>query len=490
MRTGRIFILSVTVIALWAVQALPAQSTWAGSAVVGRYGEFPPGGLFAASNSFPLNSMVDVTNDATGDTARLIVVRRIEDPGVFMLLSEEAADQLRIRRGSSGSVSVQPVLMPGLTAIGPNQDLPFHPDPDINPAAILGDPNAALLMAPDETALLAADLEPEPEPEPEPEQEPEPAPERAPTDTVVEAPPAERPPVGPDLLVVGPDLELPPVQDPAILEQPLPRISPPAQPPLVVTLGLPGDPNGTEPRFVRPDDHAPITDPLQARIEEIERTLGSERVSMVPLERAPVNGLFPIAPSVAVLDPDPALPLATIGEDPEVADPVPAPPEEEPLIVELPLVPVPGEDPSRPVRPERIPDDAVLALEPAEFRAPEAPVPEPEPEPEPKPEPKPEPEPPAIAEPVPPPSLPLVEDLDRGAYYVQVAALSNPESAARTVERLNGTGEGLPVAVTSRRNGDKDIFRIYVGPLSEDERGTVLHTVRNEGFRDAFLRRE
>ncbi len=143
MRQSSLLLMSVCV--LFVSMQSVAQTNWEGTAVVGRYGEFPPGGLYVASNTFPLNSMIDVTNLRTGDTARLIVAKDLTDPGVFLLLSEAAADELGIRSGSSAVVRARPVQLPGLTAVDPNQDLPFHPDPDVNPAATLGDPNESII---------------------------------------------------------------------------------------------------------------------------------------------------------------------------------------------------------------------------------------------------------------------------------------------------------------------------------------------------------
>ncbi|MFW5643999.1 MAG: hypothetical protein ACOCYQ_08200, partial [Alkalispirochaeta sp.] len=128
------------------ISTIYSQNNWEGTAVVGRYGEFPPGGLYVASNAFPLNSMVSVTNAQTGKTARLIVAKTVDDPGVFMLLSEDAAGELGVTSEDTVDVRVEPVQLPGLTRVNPNQDLPFHPDPDVNPAASLGDPNASIIQ--------------------------------------------------------------------------------------------------------------------------------------------------------------------------------------------------------------------------------------------------------------------------------------------------------------------------------------------------------
>lgn len=144
------------------IPLLHAQNNWEGTAVVGRYGEFPPGGLYVASNTFPLNSMVSVTNMQSGRTARLIVAKTVDDPGVFMLLSEAAAQELGVTSADTIGVRVEPVQLPGLTSVDPNKDLPFHPDPDVNPAASLGDPNASIIQpGQGEEAPSVADTVPE-----------------------------------------------------------------------------------------------------------------------------------------------------------------------------------------------------------------------------------------------------------------------------------------------------------------------------------------
>ncbi|MFP4153574.1 MAG: SPOR domain-containing protein, partial [Alkalispirochaeta sp.] len=73
------------------------------------------------------------------------------------------------------------------------------------------------------------------------------------------------------------------------------------------------------------------------------------------------------------------------------------------------------------------------------------------------------------------------------ASYVQVAAFSNPRSAKMTVEQI---GPRYPVAVLPQRGTDHSIYRIFVGPLSEDEKGSALYAIRNRGFRDAFVREQ
>lgn len=543
MSTRRIFFLSITA----AILALPvvAQSGRDGLAVVGRYGEFPPEGLFAGANAYPLNSMVDVTNEITGESVRVVVVSRVDEPGIFMLLSDDAARALGIRRGESTSVSARPVRLPGLTAVDPNLDLPFHPDPDINPAAGLGDPNRALrgdlprrddpdprpeiaLVSPEEPrADDPVTADPAPEPREEPPQEP----------PQVDLPPRDIPgtppgaPPGPEIYSVLPEIVLPPeeVSDPPVLDRPLIPGRPPRRAPLGVVLALPEIPREepspeTQPLRVEVADSLDGEDPLRARILEIDRALGDDMPLMVALpEKERPHKELPAEPREEVATPDllipprdlpspavaVALPLAEPpgeSEDPVlVAEPEDAgepDPEDVPEIAaveelppeepELPELVQPREEEGLPLSP-----DAVITLEPAEFRSPDY-VPESEPEQDPIPPglvaaldqefPKaeifPEAEPEAA-----PGELPLVDRLQSGAHYVQVAAMKEAESALRAVRILRIPGEELPLAVTFQDNGARPgVYRVFVGPLSVDERGTVLQQVRGQGFRDAFLR--
>lgn len=739
MRKPRIVIAVALLLGL--TPLLVAQSSWEGSAVVARFGEFPPGGLYAASNSFPLNSMVDVTNLETGRSARLIIANRLEDSGVFLLLSETAADELGVSRGGSASVRAEPVQLPGLTAVEPNQDLPFSPDPDVNPAASLGDPNTPIINpaairaaeaaeaaeapadeaapvdeapAPAESTAPSQEIAEEPsitpvptEPVEQPEQvgqveqvapaqeapadtgttpepsiaavvtvEPEGEPEAPTEEPVVEQPQLEDlespdriadAPAGDDVIGVAPE---PPADTQALApvdsavrpvaldrpESPSPNVYPAPRPPLVVELDTPPDPQRDEaveivapvdvvpPRVVEEAEEpaTPVVDPLEERLAAIEQFMDDQRVSSAPLEAEPLETLgigepsdpaaaaapLPeVDPAVAfdadVSDPLPPMPnpvrLSVILPEvvdttsPEVADDIPAQPEERFTEIALPLAPVSDEavdiaveSPEPPVlgeneialplvplredvevserlaegeqdeeeidvalaepspdreeivqevepaaepegepepepdpgaealRPTLIPEDAVISLEPADYRSPEPPQPTAEDLPAETAGPEgdvdarlaeaPTPEDAAIAavEPVeeraaPPapvapadvptepttPSmapavtiapgedgtwaaanLPLVADLDRDSVYVQVAAYANPRSAKQTIERL---GDRYPVAVLSD-GGEREFYRVFVGPLSEDEKGSALFQIRNRGFRDAFLR--
>lgn len=600
-----------------------AQTDWEGSAAVGRYGEFPPGGLYVASNTFPLNSLIDVTNPATGRRARLIVVRETGDSGVFMLLSEAAASALGVTGNATATVRATPVQLPGLTSVDPNQDLPFHPDPDVNPSASLGDPNASI-MTPRSLREDAADVaeespaartatapaispaesvaaaeaavsgpepepetapEPEPEsaavaeapPEPEPEPEPEPQPELTPESAAVaEAPPEPETPSEPE---PDPVIE----EDESAAEAAPPAIAPPS---LAVVIEPDGPDAAVEPTSEIAEESTPssieamtppedsiiaaavpdredefgelpevdlsgaivvdVTDPLPespnpvqvvVELPEVEDTATPQLSELMPerpvLEENEIA--LPIAP-LDELESEPVLATPRGEEDEPVASALPEPAEpaepEEPGDVAAEAAPEREE-----LRPGLIPEDAIVSLEPAEFRSPDPPEPtvddvvaetpaeeeleapeniavvsddetaaeEPAPpeeeeaaptvaEADAEAESEADAEVEAEAEPVRPRTaervteitdLPIVSDLDGDASWVQVAAFSNPQSVRRTIDTL---GAGVPVAVLSQPSGDAALYRVYVGPLSEDEKGSMLFRVRSRGFRDAFVR--
>lgn len=581
MRSKLILLPIIVALLVFPVSAVWAQQGWEGSAIVGRYGEFPPGGLYAASNAFPLNSIIEVTNPDTGRTQRLIVAQRAENPGVLLVVSQTAAEELGVSRSATFRVQVEPVEMPPLTSVPPSEDLPFHPDPDINPRAAVGDPNAALLQpgvpgvpeaaaeaaeAPSEEPELAESAAEEPEvaeappegpevraeestEEPEAIAEADEAPEEAPADVPEPDPetiPAPGVGPGPPSVTVlpeaepGPEKETPggvegpeveePEEAPVIAEEPEgpgeKDLFPPApEDELYAALATPA----------RPEEEAVVTElPMTLVDEAVEveaDTLGPQFPNPVeltvtlpeppavetpeatdlapprPEERAPTGELAMAAPGEAA-GPDMSEELAERPDRPE------GPVTEIPLRIVEAIEPPKAEE-ERITRPTREPGEEVVSLEPAEFRPPEPPEPEGEESltPEERPEGQPEeprlteaPEPPgeapaesrpmpaerpagrtgvAAAEPEASPDrgeLPLTSRLSEEGYYLQVGAFSDPQGAQAAVTRL---GADFPVKVVPSAG---DIYRVYVGPLEEDERGAVLYLVRARGYRDAFLR--
>ena len=81
------------------VTVLASASSWEGSAMIGTYGDFPASGYYAACNSFARNTAVEVVNLENGRSITVIVTRTLDTPGVFMMLSVEAASALGDKQG-------------------------------------------------------------------------------------------------------------------------------------------------------------------------------------------------------------------------------------------------------------------------------------------------------------------------------------------------------------------------------------------------------
>ena len=97
-------------IALWVSCVLPAllilagASVWEGSAAVSVAGELPEGAYYVATNSFPRNTVVDVTNLENGRTIRVIVAASLDSPGLLAMLSRNAATAIGVQIRGIGRI--------------------------------------------------------------------------------------------------------------------------------------------------------------------------------------------------------------------------------------------------------------------------------------------------------------------------------------------------------------------------------------------------
>ena len=524
--------LVLVVVSVIVVAPLAAQYGWEGAAVAGEPGDFPEEGSYVATNAVARNTIVELTNLETGASTRAIVVRRLTRPGMLARVSGDVASDLGFPADEPARVLITTVSTPGLTGIREPVDPALSPDPDINPSAAVRrrDPDVPPEIAeervpeepveeplpdePVERPLTAERPLPQIEPPPEPPEprllEPAPSPveERAAPEPPLAPPATEE--IDPDFFIAEPVPMRPP--DP---ERPDPGIAM-RRPELFevdVELSEPdrrlADP---EPEMPDEDDIVAVPDDevdepvnrLEQAIERARERRPSPRLFAAPHGEAPPAGLTRLPGEREPIDELPEE-IARLAEprEPEIAEPADPVPRIEPEFPEIvdPRLPEAERPEPAPERPD--PEPAPERPEPEPDPEPE-PVPEPDPDPEPAPEPReprrvlddllvdpeaeppvePEPEEPAVPAPV--DGLPVVDELDDGAYYLQVAAYRSPESARSVVRGLE---ERYPVAVTTIGDEEGDIYRIFVGPLSRDERGAVLFDVRSLGYGDAFVRR-
>ncbi len=163
-----------------ASMSLFSEDVWNGNATTIRRGEFDIEGYFAASNSFPLNSKIRVTNLATGKTAEVTIRKRIPDASsMFLLLSDQAAMELNIGPYDVVNVEVRVISYGVDEIIGLPDDLPYNPDPDF----WMGTPRPVSAITPSPVPEVIVTPSPVPYMEPTPEPTPgaiEPTPEATP----------------------------------------------------------------------------------------------------------------------------------------------------------------------------------------------------------------------------------------------------------------------------------------------------------------------
>ncbi len=406
---------------------LQSEETWEGNAAIIRKGEFEVKGLFAASNSFPKNSSIRVENMQNGKQVQVTVLKRIDGPGnVFFLLSEEAAVVLGMSSSEVVRVNARLVNSLGVEIAGLPDDLPYNPDPDINPAAGAPDLEADSgekppVESPEVNEQKTEELPVEEHPlEEQKTEEPE-AEEQRPEDLLLKKLASRSP---------QKQLFMPPREAErfALVEIPEPEeVSEKAapEPPPVVSLALPREEKTIE---------APLTLPELDQEEEEKPT---------PEGKTPVR---------------------------------PARPESEFPAPELPRI----ETEEIPEGPGRV----VVTLEPTEPQPPpkesgvEPLLPQPEAEELPL----------TAREEIPPAGeeFPLVEKLPEKSHFLQLGAYATRSRAEKLVLDLDPVYTGLVLPVTLK---SRVVYKVLIGPLTVDESGTLLYHFKARGFKDAFLTR-
>jgi len=89
-----------------AVFLFQSTSPWEGAAGVATDGELPVTGFFIATNSFPRNTVVDITNIETGKSTRAIVANSLNNTGLLATVSRDAAELIGMRRGSVSRIRI------------------------------------------------------------------------------------------------------------------------------------------------------------------------------------------------------------------------------------------------------------------------------------------------------------------------------------------------------------------------------------------------
>jgi hypothetical protein len=484
-----------------------AQDSWEGNAAVIRRGEFSSPGLFAASDAFPLNSRVQVTNLQTGRQVDVTVLRRAGGAGtIFLLLSEEAAAQIGLSESEVARVRAALAAPPEVQAPEPTGESPYSSDPDLNPAASLDEQQIA--AAESQPTTPAGPLEPVPQAAPAVEAA-SPAPE-AETPALASLPPSQQE-ATPEGIPEGTP-EAGATEQPAGAANEGPAVEPPTPP--AVASQQPA-PSAEQMRLEQLSERLPqkqlFLPPHRQTLSALPAPAGEEvaaageTVEEPPVESVPAVAELEEETPPAVVEEPQVMEAPAAGQQPAEEPPIVsmvAPPGGEPqedVEVELPgpgpaAVDEPTAEGTRLASPEEeaplppsteMPIAGVAAVAGAEPEAAAAPtISEEHPSAAPEAVTAPEPAAATVAR------GPVVEatalaGLPRRSYFVQLGAYSTKGLAEKLASQLGGTYEVIVLAADS---GGRLFYKVLVGPLNRDESGTLLYQFRARGFKDAFVR--
>jgi hypothetical protein len=457
-------------------------------------GDLPDKGYYASTNSFPGNTVVDITNLENGKSIRVIVASGLETPGLLAVLSKDAAEIIGLPRRSIGRIRMSqpsdPIAFSRFTEGASGGDPDYDPKALVESERVYANP---LAESPPRFSQAYPGSGPAPAYVSEPEWEndsyheivdlpenPAEAVETAEATGAAEAPaPPETPPPAETAEAPAPP-ETPPPAETAEAPVP-PETLPPAE---ETAEGTDAEtaPVLAEDSTAAPDEARGIEDSPPEDFLPPENAEGMARGGRTAGPEASVSG-----EEAAGKEPE------TVSEEKPAAEtpPVPDPGKEYDYVL------VPAEERPPEYSPETLPEDAGLvppetaAASPPE-EAPlgslDAPVPEapayadtshtddyaeaPETLPPVSPEPR------SF-------SVPVIGGLERGKYYVQIGAFSRAETVESEINRIGGS---YPIAVENGGSVDRPLYRILLGPMNLGESGAMLQRFKSIGYSDAFVR--
>ncbi|MDR2793759.1 MAG: SPOR domain-containing protein [Treponema sp.] len=446
---------AIVVIYFFTIGVLIGASIWEGSAKVAPVGVLLATGYYAATNAFPKNTVIIVTNLENGKTTRVTVTATLDNSSYssfLILLSKEAADAIALPESYPGRVRIMEAIDP-VTMLSPLENKISNGDPDYDPMALINSdrrnsqvpvvpenapsseesPSSnAVVTTPDnyESPLAAGDGTNEGTP-PGPSEETapavarvsEPAPIEAPSTAAAGVAPEEHPPPVPppipspipiekDSLALAEDGERAPIEAPsaaagvALEEQP-----PPVPPPI------------PSPVPIEEDSLALAEDGESAPIEAPAVNLGDYNLVLVPAERR-----VPEGKDVIISSDEQVTPISERQEQKQDLDPAS-------------FIPA-------------IEDDAAIAAAQAQnsthmsF------------------------------------SVPIITTMEKSMYYVQLRSYGKPELVESELVKV---GKQHNVSVQVTEVSGRRLYRILIGPVSRSESDQLLQQYKARGWNDAFV---
>lgn len=452
------------------LNAVSVWAVWEGNAGIASVSEFSSQGLYAKSDLFPKNTIVEIQNLETDKKIKIVIVGPANIPGIVILVSQDTANALNLKQGSLTRVriSIPPVVSetPAIGTIANNEPI-LTQDPDANPEIqALQNNNSntqSLVKVPVETVVP---VESSPTPTPTIESSiPEPSPIYAETTSIneVEVIPETTQEESTSLVQ---NIESPQAIDlnPSEITE---NYNTHYEEPEIVFMSETETEAETE----------SATEPVTALAEEslLEDALDQAPVLEVaeipdtPIEQTQESPIFEEVALVSEISLEPAEELIPeISKDKEIAIPVvpsitatvPVEQAEDSSNVDaIPLVGSivkPQANESKTTQPDiKTPQEKSPDIQQSK---------------------------PLISSPI-----PYITNFEKSSYYIQIGTYSELASVQKI---LSSYSAKYPVAVQKTESTKGDLLKVFIGPVKKDEYGAVLERFKLLGFKDAFVKKE
>ena len=488
MKTNMSFFMGIVAVSL----LLTGASVWEGSAVMTEAKDMPETGCYVATNSFPRNTVVDITNLENGKTVRGIVASGLDALGLLATLSPGAAESLGLESGSIGRIRMTQPADPVAFSRFKEGKATARP-----PASVAKEPApAAAASSAQQPAVAPAPSPVAKEPVPaaaassaqQPAVAPAPSPVAKEPAPAVAASSAQQPAAAP---AQSSSAKAPVPAANAASRTQEPAGSPPAAPetfPYISRSAASAEPltsDAQEPEWENdtyyteadyPDVfNPPLADGNNGLVKEAALSLagsGTGQADRMPMDEPQIY--FPEFDAGQV-DPSSPQDMQTPASMASPEGPVKQyslVPSEERIPPALSQVLIPPEQIIPPIESSgKVPsEDANTAL-------PQNPSPIPAS---------------AAAPANMPPSdfspflVPMITSMEQGKYYVQLGAYSRAELVEDEINRI---GVNNPLTIQNIGSDEKPLFRVLLGPLNLGESGAMLQRFKSIGYKDAFLHR-
>ncbi len=444
---------------LMSVPLAGAWAIWEGNAGIASASDFPGSGMYAKSDMFPRNTIVEIQNLETDSTVRAVITGASGVPGLVAVLSPDTAAALNIRSGSVCRVRIRvPTAVSELPAEGTVESEKVA-DPDVDPAAAVAARGAVDPVVPLSSIAKAGETAVVP---------------------VAEVAPAVA--LAADAPVpVEPDAPVAPSSSDESVEPIITDAT--AEPAVAATPddGLVPDEVST----VATDETGPLTVMPETAVADESAGMTSAGEGEIPAESGETvaehedTGFVGEEPVIAAEEAVPAdtalADAASEALSAPVAEETSPAYYEEPGVMETDVALVPAE-PNPPV--SGIAEPAASAMSGPSIVVTSAVSPT------------------GIApsmEAAPPTtvksadiSLPYVETLAKGKYYVQIASYTDPVNARKTLDAYRAK---YPMVVKKIVIHGKEFIEVLIGPVRKDEYGAVVERFHTLGFKDAIARK-